>query len=71
MFFLRCIPCMEMYPGYKKKTIYTSIVSLSAGSLNIILNAMFIPKYGYIAGAYTTLISYFFMFVVAWIVSNL
>lgn len=59
-----------MYPGYKKKTIYTSIVSLSAGSLNVILNATFIPKYGYIAAAYTTLISYFFMFVMAWIVSK-
>ena len=59
-----------MYPGYKKKTIYTSIVSLSAGSLNVILNAMFIPKYGYIAAAYTTLISYFFMFTMAWIMSK-
>ena len=38
--------------------------------LNIILNAIFIPKYGYIAGAYTTLISYFAMFVMAWIVSK-
>jgi len=59
-----------MYPGYEKKTIYTSIVSLSAGSLNVILNAMYIPKYGYIAGAYTTLVSYFFMFITAWIVSK-
>jgi O-antigen/teichoic acid export membrane protein len=59
-----------MYPGYKKRTIYNSIVSLSAGMLNIILNAIFIPKYGYIAGAYTTLVSYFFMFVIAWIMSK-
>ena len=59
-----------MYPGYKKKTIYTSIVSLSAGSLNVVLNAMFIPKYGYIAAAYTTLISYFAMFVMAWIMAK-
>jgi len=59
-----------MYPGYKKKTIYTSIVSLSAGSLNVVLNAMFIPKYGYIAAAYTTLVSYFAMFVMAWIMSK-
>ena len=63
--------CMYgMYPGYKKKTIYTSIVSLSAGSLNVVLNAMFIPKYGYISAAYTTLISYFFMFVMAWIMAK-
>ena len=63
--------CMYgMYPGYKKKTIYTSIVSLSPGSLNVVLNAMFIPKYGYISAAYTTLISYFFMFVMAWIMAK-
>ena len=59
-----------MYPGYKKRTIYTSIVSLSAGSLNVVLNAMYIPKYGYIAAAYTTLISYFAMFVMAWIMAK-
>jgi O-antigen/teichoic acid export membrane protein len=59
-----------MYPGYKKKTIYTSIVTLSAGSLDVVLNAMFIPKYGYIAAAYTTLVSYFAMFVMAWIMSK-
>ncbi len=58
------------YSGYKKKTIYTSIVSLSAGSLNVILNAMFIPKYGYIAAAYTTLVSYFAMFVMGWIMAK-
>jgi len=59
-----------MYPGYKKLTIYTSITSLSAGLLNILLNAIFIPRYGYLAGAYTTLISYLFMFFLAWIIAK-
>jgi len=59
-----------MYPGYQKKTVFASIVVIFSGILNIILNAIFIPKYGYIAAAYTTLISYFVMFVMAWIVSK-
>lgn len=59
-----------MYPGYKKKTVYTSIVALTAGVSNIILNAIFIPWYGYIAAAYTTVASYFIMFLLAWIVDK-
>ena len=59
-----------MYPGYKKKTLFTSVVALTAGISNIILNAVYIPKYGYIAGAYTTVVSYFIMFILAWIVSK-
>jgi len=59
-----------MYPGYKKKTLFTSIVALIAGISNIVLNAIYIPKYGYIAGAYTTVASYFIMFILAWIVAK-
>ena len=54
------------YLTYLKKTIFSSVVVLTAGIINILLNAIFIPKYGYIAAAYTTLISYFVMFVLAW-----
>jgi len=46
---------------FAKKTIWTSIVMLSAGIANICLNAIFIPRYGYIAGAYTTVASYMLM----------
>ena len=58
------------YIGYKKKTLFSSIVALTAGISNIILNAIYIPKYGYIAGAYTTVVSYFIMFMLAWIVTK-
>ena len=60
-----------MYPGYKKKTLFISIVALTAGVSNIILNAIFIPKYGYIAAAYTTVASYFIMFLMAWFISKM
>jgi O-antigen/teichoic acid export membrane protein len=57
--------------GYAKKTIYSSIILLTSGFTNVFLNALFIPKYGYIAAAYTTLVSYFLMAILAWIVSKL
>lgn len=52
---------------YAKKTLYLTAVTLASGLLNIYLNYLFIPRYGYTAGAYTTLISYLFMAITAWI----
>ncbi|MCR5557058.1 MAG: polysaccharide biosynthesis C-terminal domain-containing protein, partial [Butyrivibrio sp.] len=42
-----------------KKTQYISMGTITAGVINIILNVIFIPKFGFIAAAYTTLASYF------------
>lgn len=50
------IPAIIEY--YYKKTIYISIGTIGAAIINVVLNAICIPKYGYIAAAYTTLISY-------------
>jgi O-antigen/teichoic acid export membrane protein len=44
---------------YEKKTIGMAIASCIAALINIVTNIIFIPKYGYIAAAYTTLFSYF------------
>ena len=55
---------------YAKKTIYSSIVLISCGGLNILLNAVFIPRYGYVAAAYTTVASYFAMAVAAWAINK-
>jgi O-antigen/teichoic acid export membrane protein len=46
---------------YAKKNIYLSLAVLSAGLINIGLNVYFIPRYGYVAAAYTTAASYLFM----------
>lgn len=43
---------------YYEKTRWVMIASLSGAILNILLNYIFIPKYGYIAAAYTTLVCY-------------
>jgi len=46
-----------------KKTTYMAYASVSAAVLNYVLNHIFIPKYGYIAAAYTTLIGYFWLLI--------
>lgn len=43
---------------YKKKTTYIMVGTIGISVLNIILNYIFITKYGFIASAYTTLFSY-------------
>lgn len=43
---------------YYKKTVRITGNTLIAAGVNIILNYILIPKYGYVAAAYTTLISY-------------
>ena len=55
---------------YVKKTFFASVIVILSGVLNIVLNSIFIPRYGYFAGAYTTAISYLFMGIITWIVSK-
>lgn len=56
--------CQFLYTMYvnieqiKKKTSYMAFASVSAALINYVLNTIFIPKFGYIAAAYTTLIGY-------------
>lgn len=51
------------YAFYKKRTGIISIVTLLAGFLNIFLNYLLIPRFGYSIAAFTTLVSYFVMFI--------
>lgn len=50
---------------YYKKTPYITVNTIIAAASNIVLNFIFIPRYGYIAAAYTTLASYFISFCIA------
>ena len=43
---------------YHKKTPYITINTVIAACCNILLNYFLIPKFGYVAAAYTTLFSY-------------
>ena len=48
---------------FYKKTVYVSINTSIAAVTNIVLNYFLIPKWGYIAAAFTTLISYLLSFI--------
>ncbi|MBR3163488.1 MAG: oligosaccharide flippase family protein [Clostridia bacterium] len=48
---------------YYSKTKYIAMGTIIAGIINIILNLFFIKKFGYIAAAYTTMISYILYFI--------
>ncbi len=56
--------------AYTKKTIFISLATVLGGILNIIMNFIYIPKYGYIASAYTTVVSFFFIFLFAWVAAK-
>ena len=62
--------CQFLYTMYvnieqfKKKTVGMAFASASAALLNFILNWIFIPRFGYIAAAYTTLVSFLWLLIV-------
>lgn len=59
--------CQFIYQQYVhielhlKKTKYISLGTMIAAALNIMLNIIFIPKYGFLAASYTTLFCYFIL----------
>ncbi|ACR79978.1 oligosaccharide flippase family protein [Kosmotoga olearia] len=59
------------YALFKKKTLIISIGSLLAGGINITLNIWLIPGYGYEIAAWTTVFSYFCLFLFHWFSSSI
>lgn len=58
--FLYTLPSVIEY--FYSKTKCIAISTMVAAGLNVFLNYVFIPQYGYIAAAYTTLVTYFLYF---------
>ncbi len=52
---------------YYEKTKKIMIASVAGAAVNIVLNFIFIPLFGYIAAGYTTLVSYIFLSVMHYI----
>lgn len=67
-FVVGIIPIYKRHISFAKKTIYTSLIVVFVGILNIILNAIYIPIFGSAAGAYTTVISYAAFFLMVYVV---
>ena len=59
VFFTFCYGLFSNIEFYFGNTKYVMIASVIGSILNIILNAIFIPIFGFIAAAYTTLFCYF------------
>lgn len=68
-FFAMAYTMPSIIEYYKEKTGFIAVGTGAAAVLNIVLNSIFIPKYGYIAAAYTTLVSYFLYYIFHSIVS--
>lgn len=70
------IVCQYIYTHYVnielhlKKTKYVSAGTIFAAILNLILNAIFIPQFGYIAAAYTTFASYMVLMIIHFITTR-
>lgn len=58
------------YSFYYKKSGAISLATVIATIVNIILNYIFIPKYGYVSAAYTTLVSYILLFLFHFLVTK-
>ena len=68
MFFYFLYTLYSNIPFFYKDVKYLMIPAIFAAIINIILNFIYIPKYGIIAAAYTTAISYFFQFLIIYFI---
>ncbi len=55
---------------FVKRTVLSSGVFLAAAITNILLNWLFLPRWGIAAAAYTTLLSFVVMLVLAWFINR-
>lgn len=58
---------VEFYYGYTK---YVMVASTTGAILNLVLNYIFIPLYGYTAAAYTTVFCYFIFMIMHYVFMN-
>lgn len=55
---------------YLKKTNYIAIGTIASAVIKVVLNYLFLPRFGYVAAAFTTVVSYFFLFVFHYLLSK-
>ena len=58
VFFIFMYGILSFPQFYFEKTAFLSVASFAAAGMNILLNIVFVPRFGYIAAAYTTLACY-------------
>ena len=55
---------------FYKKQVFVALGTMLAGAINIGLNYIFIPMFGYVAAAYTTWAGYFILFVFHYLITK-
>lgn len=70
VYFLFCPICFSVFAFYYKETKMIAIATTVAAALNIVLNCIFLPRFGYFAAGYTTLFSYIVYMVMHYIFMN-
>lgn len=58
IYFMFSYSFFATFEFYYEKTLYITVASVTGAMLNILLNLIFIPAYGYCAAGYTTLVCY-------------
>ncbi len=58
------------YETYRAKTVFIAIGTVCAAAINIVLNLYFIPRWGALGAALTTLISYVVLFLFHYIIAR-
>ncbi|QAA21582.1 lipopolysaccharide biosynthesis protein [Sporolactobacillus terrae] len=58
VFFNSVYLCFANFESYYEKPFYFSVATITGASVNIVLNFIFIPIFGFVAAGYTTLICY-------------
>lgn len=71
VYFIFCQGLVSIIEFYYEKTKYVMVSTLASALLNIALNYLFIPQYGYVAAGYTTLVSYIFLFIIHYLFSRI
>jgi O-antigen/teichoic acid export membrane protein len=61
---MRIVSSLGMY--LNKKTKYVAYTTIAAAALNITLNIIFVPKFGMMTAAYSTLISFIFLYLISY-----
>lgn len=58
VYFMFLYNLFATFEYYFEKTYYVTVATVIGAVLNVVLNAIFIPKFGFVAAGYTTLICY-------------
>ena len=58
VFFNSLYLCFANFESYYEKPMYFSVATITGAAVNVILNYIFIPIFGFVAAGYTTLVCY-------------